>query len=127
MGTLYALCLILFRKVLLHSISEEVVDVCYLIGSRTVPLERELPSFIISSSVALLYAADRTGFWLKEQKQFNPVTFAFLSLGSLLVGLLTVKRVDKDPGFLSRDQTDEWKGWMQGMALTPAVWTITDR
>lgn len=112
---------------LLHSISEEVVDVCHLIGSRTVPLERELPSFIISSSVALLYAADRTGFWLKEQKQFNPVTFAFLSLGSLLVGLLTVKRVDKDPGFLSRDQTDEWKGWMQGMALTPAVWTITDR
>jgi N-acetylneuraminate 9-O-acetyltransferase len=59
--------------------------------------------------------ADRSGYWLKEHKQFNPWTCAFLCLLSLAVGLLTVKRADSDLGILNRDQTDEWKGWMQGM------------
>ena len=61
--------------------------------------------------------ADRTGFWLKEQKQFEPWSFGCLCLVSLAVGLATVKRADKDLGFLNRDQTDEWKGWMQGKHL----------
>lgn len=57
--------------------------------------------------------ADRTSFWLKEQKQFDPWTFAFLNLLCLVAGLATMKRADKDLGFLNREQTDEWKGWMQ--------------
>jgi N-acetylneuraminate 9-O-acetyltransferase len=61
----------------------------------------------------LIFLADRTGIWLKEQKSFSPWTFAFLTLSSLGVGLATVKRADKDLGFLNREQTDEWKGWMQ--------------
>lgn len=72
-----------------------------------------MPALIFSVAVALIYTADRTGFWLKEQKQFNPWTFAFLNLFFLAVGLATVKRADKDLGFLNREQTDEWKGWMQ--------------
>ncbi|KAJ3552255.1 hypothetical protein NM688_g4246 [Phlebia brevispora] len=72
-----------------------------------------LPAVTISASVAAIYLADRTGFWLKEQKQFNPYTFTFLSLLSLAIGLLTMRRADNDLGFLNRDQTDEWKGWMQ--------------
>lgn len=75
--------------------------------------KEQIPILVISASVALIYIADRSGFWLKEQKQFNPWTFAFLSILSLGVGLLTMKRADKDLGFLNRDQTDEWKGWMQ--------------
>ena len=75
--------------------------------------EEQIPALVISGSIALIYLADRTGFWLKEQKQYSPWTFAFLSLVSLVVGLLTVKRGDNDLGFLNRDQTDEWKGWMQ--------------
>ncbi|OSX67336.1 hypothetical protein POSPLADRAFT_1072296 [Postia placenta MAD-698-R-SB12] len=75
--------------------------------------ESEMPAVVVSAASALIYIADRTGFWLKEQKQFSPWTFSFLSLLSLTVGLVTVRRGDKDLGFLNREQTDEWKGWMQ--------------
>jgi hypothetical protein len=73
------------------------------------------PPLIISGAIALVYIADRTGFWLKEQKEFNPWTFSFFSLICLAAGLSTVKKGDKDTGFLNREQTDEWKGWMQSM------------
>lgn len=77
-----------------------------------------MPAVVVSAASALIYIADRTGFWLKEQKQFSPWTFSFLSLLSLTVGLVTVRRGDKDLGFLNREQTDEWKGWMQSKSLT---------
>lgn len=64
-----------------------------------------------------MFLSDRTGIWLKEQKYFDSLTFALLCLGSLLYGWATVKRSDKDLGFLNRDQTDEWKGWMQSMSI----------
>jgi uncharacterized membrane protein len=65
---------------------------------------------IISLAIALIFIADRTGFWLKEQRQFDAWTFASLGLLSLLIGFLTVEREEVDMGFLNRDQTDEWKG-----------------
>lgn len=76
--------------------------------------EGQLPSLIISGALALVYLADRTGFWLKEQKSFDPWAFAAANLVCLGIGLVTVKQADKDLGFLNREQTDEWKGWMQG-------------
>ncbi|KAF8168192.1 O-acetyltransferase [Crassisporium funariophilum] len=74
---------------------------------------KALPPLVISIAIALIYTADRSGFWLKEQKQFEPWTFGILCMLCLFIGLATVKRGDKDMGFLNRDQTDEWKGWMQ--------------
>lgn len=74
-------------------------------------------TIIISVAIAVIFMADRTGFWLKEQKQFNPWMFAFLNLICLAAGLGTMKRSDKDLGFLNREQTDEWKGWMQRTSL----------
>ncbi|KII93887.1 hypothetical protein PLICRDRAFT_99944 [Plicaturopsis crispa FD-325 SS-3] len=82
------------------------------------PSENQIPPLIFSAAIALIFAADRTGFWLKEQKQFNPWTFAFLAISSLAVGLGTVTRADKDSGFLNREQTDEWKGWMQASKIS---------
>ncbi|KIK70899.1 hypothetical protein GYMLUDRAFT_32975 [Collybiopsis luxurians FD-317 M1] len=71
------------------------------------------PLFVLGVAIFLIFLADRTGFWLKEQKLFSSWTFVFLSSTSLAVGLATVKHSDKDLGFLNREQTDEWKGWMQ--------------
>ncbi|KAA1468701.1 Cas1p-domain-containing protein [Dentipellis sp. KUC8613] len=75
--------------------------------------EETLPPLIVSGAISTVYLADRTGFWVKEQKQFDPWTYGFLNILCLVVGLVTVKRGDKDLGFLNREQTDEWKGWMQ--------------
>ena len=76
-----------------------------------------LPGMIFGASLIIIYLADRTGLWLKEQKEFNPWSFCFLCLASLAAGLVTVRGADKDLGFLNRDQTDEWKGWMQSTLI----------
>lgn len=68
---------------------------------------------IFGLAIGLTFFADRTSIWLKEQKAYGPWSFAFLSLLALAIGLGTMKSADKDLGFLNRDQTDEWKGWMQ--------------
>ena len=75
--------------------------------------DEEVPALVVSFASAMIYIADRTGYWVKEQKQFDPWSFAFLTVLSLALGLATVNRGDKDLGFLNREQTDEWKGWMQ--------------
>lgn len=77
----------------------------------------ETAPLVFSVVLATVFFADRTGIWLKEQKHFDGLNFTLLCLGALLYGLATVKRSDKDLGFLNRDQTDEWKGWMQGMSI----------
>ena len=88
--------------------------------SSGLPLIRddEVPALVVSFASAIIFLADRTGYWLKEQKQFDPWTFAFLTLLSLAIGLITVTRADKDLGFLNREQTDEWKGWMQSWFIS---------
>lgn len=64
-------------------------------------------------AIAYMFIADRTTVFLKEQKAYSPWTFAIMMIGWLVIGCLTTVKRDKDMGFLNREQTDEWKGWMQ--------------
>ena len=72
-----------------------------------------IPMTIFGVVIGMNFMADRTTVWLKEQKQFEPWVFSGLCLMSMAAGLGSLKSKDKDLGFLNREQTDEWKGWMQ--------------
>ena len=78
-----------------------------------VPVKAAMPFTIFGSAILYLFLADLTSVFLKEQKQYSVWTFTALVLIALAIGLATTVRRDKDMGFLNREQTDEWKGWMQ--------------
>ncbi|KAI4259027.1 MAG: hypothetical protein LQ352_000924 [Teloschistes flavicans] len=78
------------------------------------------------------YIADRTQLLNKTQKYFRCPEFLAMSAIAATLGILSIRRstadssinaqpVAKQQGpdqlFLSRDQTDEWKGWMQFVIL----------
>jgi N-acetylneuraminate 9-O-acetyltransferase len=81
---------------------------------------------------ALLYSfvADRTQIFDRFQKVPNQQAFVRMAALVMLAGFLTVRKSGKASGisakpkgttpvptFMSRDQTDEWKGWMQFVIL----------
>ncbi|GJN94627.1 hypothetical protein Rhopal_007710-T1 [Rhodotorula paludigena] len=72
-----------------------------------------MPFTVFGFSVAFLFVADRTNLFLKENKQYDPIAFTVMCLAALAAGVVTLKPPEKDLGFLNREQTDEWKGWMQ--------------
>lgn len=62
---------------------------------------------IFGFSCVFMYFTDRTSLYLKIQKQFDFWQFTIAMLLALALGLGTLKKPEKDLGFLNRDQTDE--------------------
>ncbi|KAF9157201.1 hypothetical protein DFQ26_009033, partial [Actinomortierella ambigua] len=72
---------------------------------------------VMAGAVVFMYFSDRTVLFGKANKMYSTSTFSFLMLATIFGGYITLKTSDKDQPFLNRDQTDEWKGWMQIVIL----------
>lgn len=87
------------------------------------------PILVMWLCLTYCIVADRTHFFDKVQKLYNNQDFSIFVGGIALAGFGTLQRsaspgkpnqeksANADQPFLSRDQTDEWKGWMQAMIL----------
>lgn len=80
----------------------------------------------ILTAAALCFLADRTHLFGKQEKELNMWAFLLSLFVLLVLLLLSARRVvpatstekgTDNTDFLSRAQTDEWKGWMQGFLL----------
>ncbi|KAF9196937.1 hypothetical protein BGZ50_004524 [Haplosporangium sp. Z 11] len=72
---------------------------------------------VLGVSVVYMYYADRTALFGKGNKMYSTSTFTFLIFLTVVASAMTLKKSEKDQVFLNRDQTDEWKGWMQIVIL----------
>lgn len=87
------------------------------------PLLRAM--LVMWAGLVYCYICDRTQLFDKIQKLYNSQDFFIFIFGIAAVGVLSIRRsatptrpgqeksANVDQPFLSRDQTDEWKGWMQ--------------
>lgn len=105
------------------------VDLKWKLFSPSSKLLVMMRSFVLVLSYA--FFADRTSLFNKLQKKHDAQDFALLSLVTFAFGILSIRRSTKpmrdatassrqqpaDQPILSRDQTDEWKGWMQALIL----------
>ncbi|XP_019618282.1 PREDICTED: CAS1 domain-containing protein 1-like [Branchiostoma belcheri] len=66
--------------------------------------------------MAYFYVCDRTPVFMKENKHFTHLQFFVPFVWVLVVGLFFHSDT-KQTSILNRDQTDEWKGWMQLVIL----------
>ena len=86
---------------------------------------------VLALAMCYCYCADRTTLFTKTQKQYVPAQLITSCAVALLLGILSISRSETTTGnklsakttqvidqpFLSRHQTDEWKGWMQMVIL----------
>jgi hypothetical protein len=66
--------------------------------------------------IVYFFLCDRTTFFLKENKYYTNISFFLPFLYLMILGLFFTENT-KQPSILSREQTDEWKGWMQLVIL----------
>lgn len=99
--------------------------------TRASRLSRLLPATDILSALSILalilcfcFYADRTQIFEKSHKQFNQREFLTACGFVAIASILSIRKVPRSlkeknpkPDFLPREQTDEWKGWMQFFIL----------
>ncbi|KAJ5038347.1 uncharacterized protein L3040_007213 [Drepanopeziza brunnea f. sp. 'multigermtubi'] len=99
---------------------------------RITQVARFLPQPEVLSALAVFglvlcycFYADRTQIFDKGHKLFQHSQFLIACLVVIIAGVLSIRKNREPAGgtkiqdldFLSRDQTDEWKGWMQFIVL----------
>ena len=87
---------------------------------------------VLALAISYCYYADRTPLFNKIQKQYIDKEFMSLSAVVIILGVVSIRRSETAPHngpatqpamgktddfALSRQQTDEWKGWMQFIVL----------
>ncbi|GAA5804380.1 hypothetical protein HPULCUR_009868 [Helicostylum pulchrum] len=119
---LYFLIFVPIGFFVLYSSSSSAANQIIKFTSQVFPSSYEtlIALFIFGLSVIYMYLGDRSQLFGKISKQFDLPTFSLLMLIMVVLGAVTLKSnhdQNKDAGFLNRDQTDEWKGWMQLIIL----------
>ena len=119
------------RKPSRTSKHSEIISIAEIWLSKYLP-SRKIVNAITTLLMVSYYCwwADRTPLLDKVQKHYSKKEFVLLCLATLVVGMLSIYRsvppgqqnsIRKEGGpdipFLPRDQTDEWKGWMQLIIL----------
>jgi N-acetylneuraminate 9-O-acetyltransferase len=111
-----------------------ITAVSTVLGVRYAKLQRqkEIRALAVMSLVCIYcYLSDRTHLFQKAQKTTDQETFLWMLGFIMVLGALTMGRSttgngvsEKDSGtctncgpYLTRDQTEEWKGWMQFVVL----------
>ncbi|KAJ3524448.1 hypothetical protein NM208_g12056 [Fusarium decemcellulare] len=108
-----------------------IFEVLDLLAGRDEPawslLNMQAGAFLLP--LLMCYFADRTQMMAKGSKLWQLQDFGLLCLPCIAIALITIRRSrsapkehmalngEPDQPFLSRDQTDEWKGWMQFVIL----------
>jgi hypothetical protein len=86
---------------------------------------------VVALALSYCFFADRTQLFNKVHKLYNQTEFLSMCGFSLVIGGLTIRKskdvpqrknpddlsVPSSQPFLSKDQTEEWKGWMQSIVL----------
>ncbi|XP_041374729.1 N-acetylneuraminate 9-O-acetyltransferase-like [Gigantopelta aegis] len=114
-----AIALLLYRRKLCRNGIKTRTENGPRNGQSTVPPETSDAVFDVVTSLAKLglimayfYLCDRTNFFMKENKYFTRVNFFLPFAYIMILGFFFTEKTDKT-SVMHRDQTDEWKGWMQ--------------
>ncbi|KAH7151677.1 CAS1 domain-containing protein [Dactylonectria estremocensis] len=104
--------------------------------SRWQVLNMETGSFVMA--LLMCYYADRTQMMAKSDKLWSHADFSILCIPFIATAVVTIRKsqsplpkcdvldADIDQPFLSREQTDEWKGWSQCVIIV-YQWTAAER
>ncbi|XP_074628505.1 N-acetylneuraminate (7)9-O-acetyltransferase-like [Acropora palmata] len=87
----------------------------WVYSDRMYPVMKSL--FKLALIIFYFYLCDRTNLFFKEQKAYSHVVFVLVLVIILLLGVRTWVPAQQTI-LLNRDQTDEWKGWMQLVILS---------
>ena len=82
-----------------------------------------LPSCSVELGTIMLwyYVADRTEVFPRNPKSYSRDVLGFIFLALTLLAAWTSLKPCRTPMLLNRQQTEEWKGWMQASSASVPI------